>query len=231
MNKKSIIVASTIMIVIILAIIYQTIIKDNKEQMISSTKDVKMTKLIENEQFTNSTWSHKTVSKLIRSYGNRKITDNNINLICEYCKRYSIHPLIVLAKAEQENALITSYIGNYSRKKFRAMAYGLSISKYVNGKKVYKYGGFTNQVTNSIKLLRKAYDKWNPSKSHKINFGTKTIVPENAATYSLYVYCPFYGNYLNYGNPNKGNEIFVSIYKKFSKRWNKICMETNNEYN
>jgi len=102
------------------------------------------------------------------------------------------------------------------------MAYGLSWKKKINGKTVYTHGGFYRQVSRGTKCLRKWFDHWTTGKKIKVNFNRQIVTPKNAATYSLYVYCPFYGGYLNYGKPCLGNIIFEDIYAKFKARWDKL---------
>jgi hypothetical protein len=197
-----------------------------KQEVIAPDSQQNMNYILSDSQFTNENWTTEQVYRFVKSWPNNKFTDYDIDLIANTCKTYGIHPLIVFIKMEQEQNLVrNNSVAPYTKRRFRAMAYGLSIKKYINGKKIYVHGGFTKQVTRGVKLLRKAFDQWKEGMSIEIDFGEHVARPTNAATWSLYVYTPFYGTYKNYGTPCTGNSLLIHLDKLFRDRWNSIIKQ------
>ena len=161
---------------------------NESEVMEEDNKTTGMNYLMSSNDFTNQQWSRRDVYRFFRSWKRNKFTKRDVKLICESCREFRVHPLVVAAKLEQENSLvknITKSHHNYETRKFRGMAYGLRKKKYVNGKKYYVHGGFEKQIYRGTRCLRKWFDVWKHGKSHPINFGEKRVFPKNAATYSL----------------------------------------------
>jgi hypothetical protein len=192
--------------------------------------------------------SKNTLTKFCKSYKYNLFTPEDISDIYDSAKLYNINPLIVLLKMEQENALVRNYqyTNNYQIRYFRACAYGLSPhwssrvnSNYIQGiletnwtlgtntmgrVRYYRHGGFQKQVSNCARILRRDYNKWNSNKTHVIKDSTPYITTtfDNAATYALFVYCPYYAEYDNYGFPRVGNRIIHKLWKQFKDTLNKV---------
>ena len=196
-----------------------------KDQLFDSTGINKQRDyLISDAEFTNSNWTRKQVVSFLKSWKYNKLSRSDIDTICYAAKTNKIHPIIILTKMEQEQSMVRNMCPNakslYNKRHRRAMAYGLSIKKYIKGKKYYPHEGYYKQVTRGTKCLRKFFDLYKKGITHPINYGKNKAYPKNAATYSLYVYCPFYGLYDNHGVKCRGNVLFITLYKQFKERWN-----------
>jgi hypothetical protein len=221
MKIKILLLMAFVLMVVVLLLI-------TGSKSIAEDTSIKRTKthMISNAEFTNQNWTHEQVTKFVKHWKNNKLHKWDIKVICDAARKHRIHPLVVLTKMEQEQSMIRNYSpgskNSYRKRYIRAMAYGLSIKRIVKGKKYYPHEGYYKQVTRGTKCLRKFYDKYEDGMNHPINYNKEFVYPENAATYSLYVYCPFYGLYSNHGITCRGNELFIVIYKEFKGVWNEV---------
>ena len=174
--------------------------------------------LIINHDFRNMNYKWKDMKKFFKKYKKNKLTDSQIYYIYAISKKFKINYLVIATKLEQESGVIRNVnTKNYAWRLMRCMGYGLRYKYKKKGKIHYTYGGFRTQVYYGTRLLRYYYIRWKYGKRIKLYCNGKTIIPKNAATYSLYVYCPYYGKYNNCGRKNIGNKLFVIIYDIFSR--------------
>ena len=113
---------------------------------------------------------------------------------------------------------------NYDWRRSRAMGYGLYLHFRRDGLKFYKYGSYEIQVFKGIELMRRAFDAWKEGAEKEIIDLKMFIVPQNAGTYALHVYNPFYGKHNEYGWEEDaiGNKAFESLIPSLLKRWKEI---------
>jgi len=163
------------------------------------------------------------------------LTDSEINLIYDTGRDFKINPLVLLMKMEQESGLLRNNMGTnkYYIRKFRACGFGLYISSKTNrdgytlgtnasGKVAYyRYGGFKTQITECAELLRKHFNAWSKSTPVMIKDFNPTgweYYVKNASTYTLFRYCPYYGDFYNGKFKNVGNRIVHSLWKEIKGR-------------
>lgn len=141
---------------------------------------------------------------------NSTITKEDLKFICKVCKKYKISPLVILAKLEQEQSLISA---NRLQSKNNALGYG-SYYKFITGKNIAPT--FEHQVVLAVKFLREKFNEWKPNSKVEYKQNLGFVIPKNAATYALYKYCPVYREYLNVdGSISHGNILFEKIFNKF----------------
>lgn len=182
--------------------------------------------IISDYDYINQDYTFQETWKFVKSYKNKVLTYDNVEIIYRYCVVYQINILIVLSRLQFESNLL---INNENEKsirwlKHRAMGYGLYLHIRRDGLKFYKYGGFDIQVYKGIELMRKAFDRWDNTKKIFIKDLKIKVKPINAGTYALYYYTPFYGEHNVYKWKNKAIGIlaFESLYPKLKKRYNEV---------
>ena len=182
--------------------------------------------LMSDYDLTNQNYTMGRVYRFCKSYKNNPLDYGEIVTIVRYCHIYKLHPIPVLAKLQLESDLVVRASTNktIAYLKYRAMGYGLFKNFRRDGKKFYTYGGYQIQVYFALKTIRKLFDEYRPGlKVNVLEKGIK-IVPDNAATYALYRYTPFYDqhNIYNWKIKAIGNRGYIKIYKSFMKKWEGI---------
>ena len=179
------------------------------------------TYLLSDYDMTNQNYSIKQMKKFCQSYSNNKFTDEQIKIIYNSCKQYTIHPLVVFTKLEQENSLTQNKNTNrYEKRISRALAYGLYIKEYrPDGSWYCPNLGFELQITNSVRIIRKFFNAYVPGTQMSQLQDKGILIPQNAATWTLYRFCPVYGEYLNCGTPCTGNYLFQYFFYSFKTNW------------
>ncbi|MFA9464785.1 MAG: RHS repeat domain-containing protein [Velocimicrobium sp.] len=132
---------------------------------------------------------------------------------------YGVNPKVILATIQKESSLITSSdVSLSSRRLYYAMGCGAT-----DGGDLTSYTGFDRQVMNGADLLFKNYQNAPSNKSKSIHDGKtitingvtypSTIVLNNSATWSLFVYTPHVFDPNNTTSISGGNYLFYKIYK------------------
>ena len=156
--------------------------------------------LISDFDYTNNTIDFTRLYRFVKSFTNR-LTYSDIEVIYRHSVIFKINPVLMLARMQQESDLLFENAkGNrHTWRKYRAMGYGLYKNFRAGGKKFYVYGGYELQVYFAARTMRKLFDEYRPGVKKKILDTGETIKPENAGTYGLYRYLPFYGKHNKYG--------------------------------
>jgi hypothetical protein len=173
--------------------------------------------IISDYDFTNQNYNLFNIYSFFSNYKECKLNEWQKYCIYKYSKQYKINALIVITKLEQENNLISESM-NYGKLKHRlsrAMGYAVHEGSTIKDKFAY----YQHQIHYSVKALRKRFDLWKKGKRILLKCSNKKITPVNASTYSLYIYCPFYGKHNKYGITERGNILFEDRYKRFKKKW------------
>jgi len=179
--------------------------------------------LISDYDYTNQKYTWPQTWNFIKSFDNH-LSYSEAEQIFRHCIIYKINILVPLARMQQEQDLIFEREGNTNNigwRKYRCMGYGLYKNFRRDGKKFYHYGGYQIQVFRGIKLMRNAFDEWRPGiKKDVLDLKIK-IKTDNAATYALYRYNPFYGKHNIYGWKYSagGNKYFMEKFWLLKKLW------------
>ena len=185
--------------------------------------------IIDDYSFTNQEYTKQQYMKFYDYYPNNKLTDEQKRFAYYYCRYYQIHPLIFWAKLEYESSLTSNptNLGRYKWRLHRCLGYGRIYWKTIKGKRYHLYDGYWMQTYFAIRTLRKHFDLWKPGKKIYVKDLKTNCTPQNAATYSIMIYNPFWGKHYIYGpeKPTWGNELFIPLYKKFKRTWMKIIKE------
>lgn len=187
------------------------------------------TMLCSDYDFTNQNYSYETVSKMIKSYKNTLLIKSDIEVIIRYSTVFELNPIMVLAKMQMESDVVVRTTTNKTASWLRhlAMGYGLYLNFWKDGKKYYKYGGFDIQVFKACEAMRKHFDGWKQGKKVFVKDLKREVTPENAATYSMYLYTPFYGehNVYNWKSSAIGNIAFISTFERMKQRHSSYSMK------
>lgn len=188
--------------------------------------------LISDEDYRYMDYNLEETVKFFKSFHRNRFSRYTIKRVFYWSKKNNLSIIVVAAKIEQESSLVTNCIrssSNYYVRRNRLMGVGLYIKKInpKTGKKYCPYYGFETQIRIGCRILNNYQKSWIPKKKIKLIQGQGTITPKNAATYALYVYCPVYGRYNNYGTICIGNRLFPGIYKGFKERWFNIIKKNN----
>lgn len=196
-----------------------------------SEKDIKERGLyiISDNDFINPNYTFELTLKFIRKYfTNNKLSDNEIEIIYEAVRENKISVILLLTKIETESSLISGNIlkKDYEYRKRFATGYDMYATKIrKNGTRYKPTAGFENQINGCAKCLRYWYDKFYPGKPVWINLDKNKIYPKNAATYAIYKYCPFYGDFIENGAMCSGNELVRIVFNMYKENWNKMIKE------
>lgn len=171
--------------------------------------------LITDHDFTNQI-QDEIIYNLFETWTNTLLSAEDLILIIKTSREAGINPLVSLAKMQSETDVVLNRIpGREQWRRDRAMGYGMYLHYHTNGMKIYKYGGFSNQVINAIPRLRQLFDYYKPGQAKLLLCTDEFIIPENAATMALFRYTPFYGVHSRYGIEQAGNILFVMIFEEF----------------
>jgi hypothetical protein len=182
--------------------------------------------IISDYDYTNQNYTFQQVWKFVKSYRHSALTYDEVETIVRYCHVFKINPIMALGRLQFESDLLvmSQQSTNIKWLKHRAMGYGLYIHIRRDGLKMYKFGGFDIQVYKGIELMRKAFDRWDNTKRIYIKDLKRKVKPENAATYALYYYTPFWGrhNIYEWKNEAIGVSAFETLIPNLKLRWRKI---------
>jgi len=187
-----------------------------------------MSELISDRDFTNQNFNYNDVSNFIRKeFPTCRYSAQDIKWITYWCYSQKINALVVLAKLQQEQGTLDLGNTNYYEFRYRT-AMGARIFSYHTKKFRLKYYGFDKQIEWGCKILRWYFEDYEPGNEILLEDGdirnkSHKELPQNAATYDSYVYCPSYskgtGHPSNKGKEFTGNSVFSARFKEYKKRW------------
>ena len=166
--------------------------------------------LITDKEFTDSSYlTQEQVQKFLeqkKSVLSYKIKEKLFSEeIIKVSKKYQINPLLLLARAQVEQGLVSAKQAD-EEKISKIMGYGC----FDNGKTFESSLGFIEQIENSARILRKHYDSFNNNKGAiELDNGKTKIMPKNGATWALLKYTPW--------TENGGNQLFRKVYDSYKK--------------
>lgn len=177
--------------------------------------------LVSDYDFTNQSFTDRQCFNLIKACPKSKLSHKQTLKIIKECRKYKINFLLVSAKLQQEASLILNNSSfDYKLRERRAMGYGCYIKRTNSKGVVYRpYEGYYQQIERGVRALRIFFDRWKPGKCVLVLSKEKRICPKNAATYSLYVYTPFYGNAIAFGHKTVGNRRFMASWYIVKDIW------------
>lgn len=181
--------------------------------------------LISDYDFTNQDYTWRQYLAFYENFPACRLNYSQKEMIYRAARVNTLHPLVLMAKLQNETDLIQNVGGTnkYSWRLNRAMGYGMIRHWWEDNRKYkfYKYGGYDLQVWLAAELLRKSFDDYSKYDNAiiKLMCNGEKILVENAATYSLYVYNPFYGTHSKYGYKSTGNKLFEIVFNRYLKLW------------
>ncbi|MFH1997651.1 MAG: hypothetical protein ABII94_03090 [Patescibacteria group bacterium] len=177
--------------------------------------------LISDHAMTNQHYNFKEMLLFCRSYPKNKLSDNEIQIIYNKCRKYHFHFLPIYSQLQKESSLIVNESDfHYGIRKGRAMGYDCgTIQTNEDGHSIGKYHDFEKQIELGLKCMRRHFDNYEKGIEIDVFSFEKKIKCKNAATYCLYAYTPFYGEAYPYGKISIGNRRFVTIFYLFQKRY------------
>lgn len=181
--------------------------------------------IISDYDFTNQNFTYQQTTNFIKSYPNNRLTASEMEIVYRYCVMYEINIILALAVMQKESDLLLNNAKDkYEWRKSRAFGYGMFRNFRRDGLKFYEYGGYYIQAYFAIKTLRKLFDEWKPGIKKEVIDLKKWVVPQNASSYSLLRYNPFYGvhNEYNWEYDAIGNKAFETLIPEMKKRWSKV---------
>jgi hypothetical protein len=164
---------------------------------------------------------------MIKEFPKCRFTLNDTKTIIYWSYVSKINILVMLAKLQQEQGLI-ELANNLDYEKRYNQAMGCRLYSYHTGKRRIKYYGFTNQIEWGSKILRWYFEDFEYGNEIRLEDGninnkSMRVWSQNAATYSLYMYCPSFGVVSNHpwtkGREFTGNSIFAKKFEDYKKMW------------
>lgn len=192
----------------------------------SDPNRVTPTYLLDDYHITNTAYTWKQAFKYMCSYPNTYLSSYDMRLVYDNSKKNKLWLVFTAAIIEFESNLIRNNCRDYryAWRYNRAMAYGMDKTDIIDGKKVYRYGTFHKQLSKGLYKARTIYNTWEPGKMILYKDLGAKYEPENAATYLLCQYRPFYSNHdhYNWGMEIAGNQTFVKVYRSMLNDWLKL---------
>jgi hypothetical protein len=182
-------------------------------------------KIISNHDFTNQNWTVEQVGIFLRSFANNKMTNREIVILSTQARRRVLNILMLLAKMEIESSIVENNGHSpyeYNHLRDRAMGYGDTRSISVDGKRQHIFGGYSVQVYLACLSLRKHFDECDFSREIILKCSGNRFIPFNQATFSLYIYTPYYGVHTNNGRKIAGNLAVMDKLEKYKARWREM---------
>ena len=139
-----------------------------------------------------------------------KFSDEVVRL----AEKYDINPMLLLARAQVEKSVVRKKNATATQLQ-EIMGYGISDS----GSRKDTPKGFAAQLDNAARILRKRYDEFfspRKLKTLRVNYGTSTLTPQNAATYSLMRYTPHTVD-TKLSTVGGGNYLFRNVFDHFKE--------------
>ena len=185
--------------------------------------------LISDKNFTKQ-YSFQILYDFVKSHPKNQFTKAQVKWIYKNCRIQIISPIVVLFKAQFETGLLINNDGKYRYqwREDRIMCYGLHKSLVKNGRRVYPYKGFSNQIYYAVKQLRSDFDNYNPGNVKIFEDDKSSIKPDNAATHAIYEYTPFFKSHKIYNWSSKpigfvaGNDVFIKYFDTYLSRINNL---------
>jgi hypothetical protein len=184
-----------------------------------------MSNILTDFDFTNQNFNRKDVRTYVRkNFPQCKLDDNELDWMttCGYISKISC--VVLLAKLQQESDIIENNdnIIKQEEKWYKAM--GCRLYSHFTKTRREKYWGFFNQVKYGAAILRWNFDDYEYGNGIELLYKPekgKMIWPQNAGTYSLYVYCPSWGSCHNPETRSVtiGNARFAMIFSKYKTLW------------
>lgn len=181
--------------------------------------------IVSDYDYTNQEYTFKQVLSFVKSYPNNKLTYSDVEVVYRWCVVYEINIIMAFAVMQKESDLLwNNSKEKYDWRKSRAFGYGLAKNFRRDGLKFYRYGGYEIQTYFAIKTMRKLFDEWEEGMEKEVLDLGKNIIPDNAGTYSLYRYCPFFGehNFYNWDKPAIGNKAFEVLLPKLKEKFKEV---------
>lgn len=178
--------------------------------LISSLFSQNKLKLVTDIWFTNQNYN---LSDVKRSLKYSIIADNEKEFIYKTAIKYKLNYKLILTVMEKE----FSFISNPKIKnKNIVMGCALHRFKRTTKGKIYVYNTFEKQIENGARILRKWFDYYYKGIEKRIytDKSNEIIKPENAGTYSLYMYTPHYYATSKYGCKAGGYIALNKIIKR-----------------
>ncbi len=184
--------------------------------------------LISDEDFTNQNFNSKDVINFVRvNFPKCPLTDLELKCTTHYAFVEKINVVVLLAKQQQEQSLIEDNVGTdiLSRKN---QAMGCRLYSFYTGKQRLQFWGYYNQIKYGAHILHDNFVDF--EYGNEINLEDtkiKKVWPQNAATWSLYVYCPSFGRvdshpWMTKGKSFIGNRVFGEVFERYKKAWIKM---------
>lgn len=185
-----------------------------------------LSELISDYYFTNQKFNYKEVKEFLNEFKKCKLDEGEINWITTCSYKNQLHPLIIITKLQQESDIIENGTKIPQEEKW-LKAMGCRLYSSYTKKKREKYWGFFNQVYWGAIILRYNFEDFEYGNEIVFLYGKEKntkVYPVNSATYSIYQYCPAYGEYTSpdTGNFTIGNKLFADIYNKYKIIWEKL---------
>ena len=129
------------------------------------------------------------------------------SLIVKECAEHRINPLLVISRLQSEQGLVEQ---KKPATKYQ-LDYAMGVGDLENGKKKPSKG-LAYQLQVGIAALDSLHREFKPGKKLKINFGRKTVVPQNAAQYAMSRYTPH----------DHGTQLNFKVTKRYAGETNKL---------
>jgi len=171
--------------------------------------------IISDYDLTNQDWTWDQYDDFYSNFPGNRFSRYDKLIIYQNCRMFTINYKAVLAKLHCENDLLknNSGPGNHEFRKYTAMGYGGDNLKNYNGIRVYKYGGFSLQMYLSLKKLSEKFRQFTNGVSVPVKCKDFRVQPDNAASYALYRYTPFYYTHKIGKVLMGGNKKYAAVHK------------------
>ena len=206
---------------------YSTFSRKAHKQLRSIPFTSKSRKIISDEEFTRQDITIEKFLKFFKYFKYNRFTTIEKHFIYNNAVKNRLNPFVLLLKIELESGLVSN-AGRYSEKTYRhrmrwILGYGMYKS-IITKNGIYKpNGGFLKQVSRGARCLRYWMNNYTAGISYNIiNLGKYKLIPNNACSYALYQYTPFWGRFEENNTACAGNEIFAPKYYKWKKLWETI---------
>ena len=140
------------------------------------------------------------------------------------CAEYAAFADEFAAQMQKESSLIMNNTTfDYKWRMNGAMGYYCKLLyTKPDGERITVNYGYEIQVSKGLSCMRKWYDSWTKGASLDLLSYEGTITPDNAGSYALYQYTPFYGEAVAFGHNTVGNRRFMAIWYLFQDEKNNI---------
>lgn len=192
----------------------------NSHRLIKSFPTNGFDNIISDSDFTNLDYTLKNVEDFIATFPGNLFKKNQIRHIYSSCKSNRINVIVILAKLETENNLITWGVGENDLFFYRmrwALGCGMYASIERDGKIIKPNAGFETQISLAANKLSSWFYGFQSGDSVLINLNEVRVHPKNGGTYALYKYTPFWGEFEENGAHCSGNERYMIIFNRYKQ--------------